>query len=55
VGSLAWNGFRHLELFYGVSGSGAVLHAINPRLALDDIAAMNMATNSPGVPTGQAL
>jgi len=32
VGALAWNGYRHLELFYGVSGSGAVLHTINPRL-----------------------
>ena len=38
VGSLAWNSFRHLELFYGVSGSGVILHTINPRLALDDIA-----------------
>ena len=25
VGTLAWNGYRHLELFYGVSGMGAVL------------------------------
>jgi acyl-CoA synthetase (AMP-forming)/AMP-acid ligase II len=32
VGALAWNGYRYLELFYGVSGSGAVLHTINPRL-----------------------
>lgn len=32
VGTLAWNGYRHLELYYGVSGSGAVLHTINPRL-----------------------
>jgi fatty-acyl-CoA synthase len=38
VGSLAWNGFRHLELFYGASGSGVILHTINPRLVLDDIA-----------------
>jgi len=38
VGTLAWNGFRHLELFYGVSGSGAVCHTINPRLATDDVA-----------------
>ena len=37
VGSLAWNGFRHLELLYGVSGSGVVLHTINPRLTIDDI------------------
>ncbi len=32
VGTLAWNNFRHLELYYGVSCSGYVLHTINPRL-----------------------
>ena len=32
IGTLAWNGYRHLELYYGVSGTGAVLHTINPRL-----------------------
>src|SRR5271157_2137552 len=32
VGSLAWNTQRHFELFYGVSGLGAVLHTANPRL-----------------------
>ena len=32
VATLAWNGYRHLELYYGVSGSGRVLHTINPRL-----------------------
>ena len=32
VGTLAWNTRRHLELYFGVSGSGAVLHTINPRL-----------------------
>lgn len=32
VGTLAWNGFRHLELYFGVSGLGAVLHTANPRL-----------------------
>ena len=32
VAKLAWNGYRHLELYYGVSGSGRVLHTINPRL-----------------------
>ena len=32
VGSIAWNGYRHLELYYGVSGSGRVLHTLNPRL-----------------------
>ena len=38
VGTLAWNGYRHLELYYAVSGSGAVLHTINPRLHPDQIA-----------------
>jgi len=32
IGTLAWNGYRHLELYYGVSGIGAVCHTINPRL-----------------------
>ncbi len=38
VATLAWNGYRHLELYYGISGMGAVCHTVNPRLALDDIA-----------------
>ena len=38
VGTLAWNGFRHLEAYYAVSGMGAIIHTINPRLAPDDIA-----------------
>jgi len=38
VGTLAWNGYRHLELYYGVSGAGAVLHTINPRLHPEQIA-----------------
>jgi 3-(methylthio)propionyl---CoA ligase len=37
VGSLAWNTHRHLELFYGVSGIGGVLHTANPRLPPDQI------------------
>ena len=32
VGTLAWNTHRHLELYFAVSGMGAVLHTINPRL-----------------------
>ncbi len=32
VATLAWNGYRHLEMYFGVSGSGRVLHTINPRL-----------------------
>ena len=38
VATLAWNGHRHLELYYGVSGSGRVLHTVNPRLHPDQIA-----------------
>jgi acyl-CoA synthetase (AMP-forming)/AMP-acid ligase II len=38
VGSLAWNTHHHLELFYGVSGTGAVLHTINPRLFDEQLA-----------------
>ncbi|QUP53777.1 long-chain-fatty-acid--CoA ligase [Ralstonia syzygii] len=38
IGTLAWNGYRHLEIYYGVSGSGAVCHTINPRLFADQIA-----------------
>lgn len=37
VATLAWNGHRHFELYYGVSGMGAVVHTVNPRLAPDDI------------------
>lgn len=37
VGTLAWNGYRHLELYYGVSGSGLVCHTINPRLFREQI------------------
>ncbi len=32
VGSIAWNNHRHLEAYYGVSGSGMVMHTCNPRL-----------------------
>jgi fatty-acyl-CoA synthase len=38
VGTLAWNGHRHFELYYAVSGSGAIIHTINPRLYFDQIA-----------------
>ncbi|AWL03175.1 3-(methylthio)propionyl-CoA ligase [Massilia oculi] len=38
IATLVWNGYRHLELYYGVSGSGAVLHTINPRLHPEQIA-----------------
>ncbi len=38
VATLAWNGYRHLELYYGVSGMQAVVHTINPRLHPEQIA-----------------
>ncbi len=38
VATLAWNGYRHLELYFGVSGSGRVLHTLNPRLHPDQVA-----------------
>jgi fatty-acyl-CoA synthase len=31
VGTLAWNGYRHFELYYAVSGMEAIIHTINPR------------------------
>src|SRR6185437_7123912 len=38
VGTLAWNGYRHLEIYYGTSGSGMIVHTINPRLFPEQIA-----------------
>ena len=38
IATLAWNTFRHVECFYGVSGMGAVLHTVNPRLFHEQIA-----------------
>ncbi|MBD5653931.1 MAG: long-chain-fatty-acid--CoA ligase [Candidatus Eremiobacteraeota bacterium] len=37
VGTFAWNSQRHLELYYGVSGIGAVVHTVNPRLFAEQI------------------
>ena len=37
VGTLAWNGYRHFELYYAVSGMQAVIHTINPRLFHDQL------------------
>jgi len=37
VGSLAWNGYRHFELYYAAAGSGMVMHTINPRLFPEQI------------------
>ncbi len=38
VGTLAWNGYRHLECYYAVSGMGAICHTVNPRLFAEQIA-----------------
>jgi len=37
VATLAWNGYRHFELYYAVSGMGAVCHTLNPRLFQDQL------------------
>jgi len=37
IGTLAWNTYRHFEVYYAVSGMGAVTHTINPRLFLEQI------------------
>ncbi len=37
VASMAWNTHRHFEMFYGVTGMGAVLHTINPRLFAEQL------------------
>jgi fatty-acyl-CoA synthase len=38
VATLAWNGYRHFELYFGVAGSGRVIHTINPRLLPEQVA-----------------
>ena len=37
VATLAWNGHRHFELYYGISGIGAVCHTLNPRLPAEQM------------------
>ncbi|WP_306147953.1 MULTISPECIES: long-chain fatty acid--CoA ligase [unclassified Roseibium] len=37
IATLAWNGYRHFELYYGISGIGAVCHTINPRLSAEQM------------------
>ena len=38
IGTLAWNGYRHMEIYFGASGSELVCHTINPRLFPEQIA-----------------
>ncbi len=37
VATMAWNGFRHLEIYFAVPGIGAVCHTLNPRLFRDQL------------------
>lgn len=37
VATLAWNGYRHFELYYAISGIGSVCHTINPRLSVEQM------------------
>ena len=32
VGTIAWNTYRHFEIYFGISGMGAICHTMNPRL-----------------------
>ena len=38
IATLAWNGYRHLESWYGITGMGGVYHTVNPRLFPEQIA-----------------
>ena len=38
VATMAWNTWRHIEAWYGITGAGAVYHTLNPRLFPDQIA-----------------
>jgi fatty-acyl-CoA synthase len=37
VATIAWNDYRHLEVYYGVSGAGYICHTINPRLFAEQL------------------
>ena len=37
IATLAWNGYRHMELYYAVPGIGAICHTINPRLSAEQM------------------
>ena len=37
VGTMAWNGYRHMEIWYGAMSLGAVVHTLNPRLFADQL------------------
>jgi len=37
LGTMAWNGYRHMEIWYGLMGQGAIVHTLNPRLFADQL------------------
>ena len=37
IGTMAWNGYRHMEIWYAIMGLGAVVHTLNPRLFADQL------------------
>ncbi|MCA6059223.1 long-chain-fatty-acid--CoA ligase [Thalassolituus sp. ST750PaO-4] len=37
VATLAWNGYRHFECYYAISGIGAICHTVNPRLYTEQV------------------
>jgi acyl-CoA synthetase (AMP-forming)/AMP-acid ligase II len=38
IATMAWNGYRHVEIWYGLMGRGAIVHTLNPRLFIDQLA-----------------
>jgi len=38
IATMAWNGYRHMEIWYGLMGHGAIVHTLNPRLFWDQLA-----------------
>lgn len=38
LGTMAWNGYRHMEIWYGLMGHGGIVHTLNPRLFVDQLA-----------------
>ncbi len=37
IATMAWNGYRHMEIWYGLMGLGAVVHTLNPRLFTEQL------------------
>ena len=37
IGTISWNSFRHLEVYYATSGIGCICHTINPRLFVEQL------------------